>query len=285
MIGNMDFYINSRFEVSHYNIKSRKVRRNVRLAVMADLHNCMCGDGGRQLFNAIDNESPDIVIIAGDMIDALENDPSDTMKVLKLIHEHYPMIYGMGNHEKKVMDGRYLHLIRRIFLNGLKDAGLRILSDSYKYLGDTGIKVSCLDLPIDYFGRIRDPELSVDQVKEKLGEIDTEYFNLLIAHDPQYFDTYSEYGPDLVLSGHMHGGVIRIPGLGGLVSPKLRLFPKYDAGLFEKNGTRMIISRGLGMHTIHVRVNNSPELVIVDIEAAGKDQIPPDSYISGKGNG
>ncbi len=262
----MDLYINSDFEVSHYNITGRKVSRDVRLAVLADLHNCMCGDGGRQLFTAIEGEKPDIVIIAGDMVDAKERpDPYETMKVLKLIHDHYPVIYGMGNHEKKVLEGRYLQKIRKSFKKGLKEADLRILSNSYKYLADTGIKVSCLDLPMSYFGRIKDPELGVGQMKEYLGDIDKGYFNILIAHDPQYFDTYSQYGPDLVLSGHMHGGVIRIPFLGGLVSPKLRLFPEYDAGLFEKNNTKMIISRGLGMHTIHLRINNPPELVIVDI--------------------
>ena len=262
----MELYICSKFKVSHYDICSRKVKRDVRLAVLADLHNCLCEDGGRQLFCLIDAEKPDAVIIAGDMIDALEtSDPTKTMEVIKLIHDHYPVIYGMGNHEKKVLDGRFLPRIRRAFIRGLKAADLKVLSNSYKFLGDTGVKVSCLDLPIDYFGRIQDPKLTLRQMKHKLGEPDKDYYNVLIAHDPQYFNTYSLYGADLVLSGHMHGGVIRIPYLGGLVSPKLKLFPEYDKGLFEKNGTKMIISAGLGMHSIHVRVNNPPELVVVDL--------------------
>ncbi|MBQ7584457.1 MAG: metallophosphoesterase [Lachnospiraceae bacterium] len=262
----MYIYINSQFKVSHYNLSDPRVKKDVRLAVLADLHNCMCEDGGRQLFHAIDTEKPDVVIIVGDMVDARQRtDPESTMKVMKLIHESYPVIYGMGNHEKKLLAADSLHRERRLFLRGLKDAGLKILSDSYKYLDDTGIKVSCLDLPIWYFRRIEDPGLSTEQIREKLGDIDRTYYNILIAHDPQYFETYSDYGPDLVLSGHMHGGVIRLPYLGGFVSPKLKLFPRYDAGVFERNGTKMIISRGLGMHTIRVRVNNSPELVIVDI--------------------
>ena len=263
----MYFYINSPFKVSHYNFSDPRVKRDVRLAVLADLHNCMTEDGGRQLFCAIDAEKPDAVIIAGDMVDAREHtDPYTTMGVIKRIYEHYPVIYGMGNHEKKLLDGRFLHRESRAFTKGLKEAGLKILSNSYKYLGDTGIKVTCLDLPLYYFRRVQDTELTVGQMKELLGEPDREYYNILIAHDPQYFDTYCGYGPDLVLSGHMHGGVVRLPFLGGLVSPKLKLFPKYDAGFFEKKDTSMIISRGLGMHTIRVRVNNSPELVITDIK-------------------
>ena len=262
----MQLYINSRFKITHYNVSGRNVRRNVRLAVLADLHNCMCGDGGRQLLDAISSERPDAVVFAGDMVDSINtSDPSATMKVLKLINERYPVIYGMGTHEKKVLESYDMPRVRRLFKAGLKEADLKILSDSYKYLGETGIRISCLDLPLYYFGRVWDPGLSTEQIREHIGEPDRDYFNILIAHDPQYFDVYSEYGTDLVLSGHMHGGVIRLPYLGGLVSPKLKLFPKYDRGYFEKNGTKMIVSGGLGMHSIHVRVNNPPELVIVDI--------------------
>lgn len=262
----MQLYFNSKFKISHYDISDRRVKRNIRLAVLADLHNCMCSDGGRMLFDAIDSRKPDLVIIAGDMIDAKKNSyPAKTMELIKLIHDNYPVIYGMGNHEKKVLEGRGLYEIKKSFKDGLRAANLKILSNSYKYIKDTGIKISCLDLPSWYFGRIEDPGLSVDQMREYLGDVDRDYYNILIAHDPQYFDTYSDYGPDLVLSGHMHGGVIRLPFLGGLVSPKLALFPKYDVGYFERKNTKMIISGGLGMHTIPLRINNPPELVIIDL--------------------
>lgn len=265
----MDFYINSRLEVNHYKFHSKKVRRDVRLAVLADLHNCMCEDGGRQLFHVIEAEKPDVIVIAGDMVDAVEGmEPGPIMKVIKLLHEHYPVIYGMGNHERKVLEGRHLRKEKKSFAEGLKAAELKLLSNSYKYLWDSGIKVSCLDLPISYFRRYDQLPLDVSEIRESIGELDTGYFNVLIAHDPQYFMTYSEYGPELILSGHMHGGVIRLPFLGGLVSPKLKLFPKYTAGLFERKGSRMIVSKGLGMHTVKVRVNNPTELVIVDITGA-----------------
>ena len=262
----MDFYINSKLEISHYTFHSSKVSGDVRLAVLADLHNCMCEDGGRQLFHVIDSEKPDVIVIAGDMVDGVEDtDPLPVLNAIKMMHEHYPVIYGMGNHERKILTGRHLTRERARFRKGLEEAGLKLLSNSYKYIWDSGIKVSCLDLPIEYFRRYDQLPLDVMDIKEKLGRLDDRYFNVLIAHDPQYFMTYSDYGPEVILSGHMHGGVIRFPYLGGLVSPKLKLFPRYTAGMFERNGSRMIVSKGLGMHTIKVRVNNPTELVIVDI--------------------
>ena len=238
------------------------------MAVLADLHGCMCEDGGLKLLSLIDKESPDIVVIAGDMVTARESEaPEPVMRAIGLIHEHYPVIYGAGNHERKIMTPGLMTFHKRRLEAGLKEAGLKILSNSYYHLDDTGIKVSCLDLPVSYYGRIKDKPLGAERIRRMLGELDDGYYNVLIAHDPNYFRDYCDYGPELVLSGHMHGGVIRIPHLGGLVSPKLKLFPDYDAGCYRSGATRMIVSRGLGMHTIRLRVNNPPELVIVDLKS------------------
>ncbi|MBQ4482331.1 MAG: metallophosphoesterase [Lachnospiraceae bacterium] len=273
----MKLYIRSPLEISHYKFISEKITRGVRLAVLADLHNCMCEDGGRHLFEVIDSEHPDIIIIAGDMVDGGNiTTPAPAMKLVKLLHDNYPVIYGMGNHERKIFVGEKMGWSRKVLKEGLKEADLKILSDSYKILKDTGIKVSCLDLSIDYFGRVSNPTLDESQIREKLGELDENYYNIMIAHDPQYFEAYSDYGSDLVLSGHMHGGIIRFPFLGGFISPKLKLFPKYDAGLFKRKNSTMIISKGLGTHTIHVRVNNPTELVIVDLD---KNNAPMDCEV------
>jgi len=265
----MDFYINSKFEVNHYRFYSDKVSRDVRLAVLADLHNCMCEDGGRQLFHVIEGEEPDVIVLAGDMVNSVSGtDMKPVMEFIRLLNEHYPVVYGMGNHERKVLEGPCLFAERRAFAEGLKHSGVRLLSNAHKNLWDSGIRISCLDLPLKYFRRHDHLPLEVSDLYEMLGEPDRRYFNVLIAHDPQYFMTYSEYGPEVILSGHMHGGVIRFPFLGGFISPKLRLFPRYTSGSFERKGSRMIVSKGLGMHTIKVRVNNPTELVIADITGA-----------------
>lgn len=105
-------------------------------------------------------------------------------------------------------------------------------------------------------------------IESLIGE-KTNIYTILVAHNPEYFDDYAEWGANLVLSGHIHGGMVRLPYLGGVISPKVRLFPEYDAGLFEKNGSYMILSRGLGMHTIPVRINNRAELVEVHLKRKG----------------
>ena len=98
-----------------------------------------------------------------------------------------------------------------------------------------------------------------------LGEPNKNTFNILLAHHPDYFQAYADWGADLVLSGHLHGGMIRLPGVGGVISPGWRLFPRYDHGLYMMRDKKMIVSAGLASHTIKLRVNNPPELAVIDI--------------------
>ena len=105
-----------------------------------------------------------------------------------------------------------------------------------------------------------------DYIKELIGTADKDSFNVLLAHNPDYFPAYAQWGADLVLSGHVHGGMVRIPWWKGVVSPSIRLFPKYDGGKFEEGNSTMILSRGLGMHTIPVRLFNPAEIVVVELE-------------------
>jgi hypothetical protein len=102
-------------------------------------------------------------------------------------------------------------------------------------------------------------------IVERLGALHEDKYNILIAHDPDFFDEYVDFGPDLVLSGHLHGGMIALPGIGGIISPQLQLFPKYDFGVFNKKNTTMIVSRGIGWHSIPIRIFNKAEIVTVTI--------------------
>ena len=91
-------------------------------------------------------------------------------------------------------------------------------------------------------------------------------FPILLAHNPEYFPQYAAWGARLVLSGHIHGGIARLPFLGGVISPSLRLFPVYDAGLFQEGKCRMVLTRGLGLHHIKLRFFNRPELSVIDMK-------------------
>lgn len=268
----MRLYFRSGLEISRYNIYSDKILKDTRLAVIADLHNCMCEDGGRQLFNVIESQKPDIILIAGDLVDG-SCVSEGTMQLLERLAGSFKVIYGMGNHERKLIFGSHRKSSRsvRLFRETLKKTGVRLLSNKSRIIEDSGIRVTCLDLPLSYFPRMGHRPLGYRKMTELIGEPDTSYYNILIAHDPLHFKSYSDYGSELIVSGHLHGGVIRLPGLGGLISPELKLFPKYDAGEYRRKGSRMLVTKGLGMHTIHVRINNPTELMIVDLHSSLQD--------------
>ena len=159
-----------------------------------------------------------------------------------------------------------------LFRDTLKRIGVKLLSNKSRMIEGTGIRVTCLDLPLSYFPRFGHRPLGYKRMTEMLGEPDKRWYNILIAHDPLHFKSYSDYGSDLIVSGHLHGGVVRLPGLGGLISPELKLFPKYDAGEYRRKGSRMLVTKGLGMHTIHVRINNPTELMIVDLHRSVQER-------------
>ena len=104
-----------------------------------------------------------------------------------------------------------------------------------------------------------------EEIREHIGEANEETYNILLAHNPEYFVSYALWGADLTLSGHFHGGSVRLPFVGGVISPKLQLFPKYDYGLHEKYAKKMIVTSGLGSHSVALRINNPAEVVIIDL--------------------
>jgi hypothetical protein len=110
--------------------------------------------------------------------------------------------------------------------------------------------------------------METSYLSETLGSPREDACRLLIAHNPDYFEQYAAWGADVVVSGHVHGGIMRLPFFGGVVSPRLTLFPRYDGGRFEKGHTVMILSRGLGTHTLPLRIFNPGELVVMQLETS-----------------
>ncbi len=102
-------------------------------------------------------------------------------------------------------------------------------------------------------------------MEQYLGAAGKDCFNILLAHNPEYFKEYQEWGADLVMSGHVHGGIARLPLLGGVIAPSLQLFPAYDAGLFQRGKSHMVLTRGLGTHHIRLRFFNIPEISVINL--------------------
>ena len=260
------------FEINRYEFKSPKIHQPLKIALIADLHNCVYGNENDVLLDAIIKEAPDIITIAGDFIEAGTH-ASETagMVLLYRLQKRYPVYYGVGNHEKRIFLQERYRRQRNELIYGLVRSGVKLIHNKGYEIKDTNVVITGLDIPHEYYRRVFHRYTDKDELEGWLGRPDDNKYNLLIAHDPSHFDAYCDYGCDLVFSGHVHGGLIRLPKIGGLVSPGYRLFPKYDAGVYEKKGTRMLVSRGLGSHTINIRINNKPELILVTLSPEEKN--------------
>lgn len=254
------------FEINRYEFKSPKIHDTLKIALIADLHNCVYGKENDVLLDAIIREDPDAIAIAGDFIEAgTRACEIPGMVLLYRLCKRYPVYYGVGNHEKRLfLFDEYLKQ-RNELVYGLKKCGVRLIHNKSYAIGGSNVVITGLDIPHEYYRRIIHRNTNGKELEGWIGKLKKDSFNILLAHDPSHFDAYCEYGPDLVFSGHVHGGLIRLPKLGGLVSPEYKLFPKYDCGVYEKNDTKMLVSRGLGSHTINIRINNKPELIMVTL--------------------
>ncbi len=266
-------------ESSGYNIVKYDVETDketggpVHFVMLSDLHDTdVSGDGNKKLLESIRQLDPSFVILAGDMITSYLSTPGDShvaYSFLKELAGICNVYYGLGNHEQRYREepekfnGRFSELE-----NTVREYGIEFLSDGYSDTAGNNIRIYGYDIPIRYYKRAVTRALPEGIIKETLGDTDSSKYNILIAHSPDFFDEYVRFHPDLVLSGHLHGGIVALPGIGGLLSPQLKLFPKYDCGKFDQDSTTMIVSRGIGWHSIPIRIFNKAEIVSVTIHGA-----------------
>lgn len=258
----------NRFVLVQYKTKSPKVKKRYRFVMLSDLHNKQFGTENEKLYQAISNINPDGVLIAGDMITAKTGqNMQPTIEFIKRLAEKYPVYYGQGNHEYRMelYPETYGDMLDE-FEQGLKECNLQMMKNSHCVLDQYGISIYGLSIERKYYKRFRTFPMNDNYIEELIGKPDADEYNILLAHNPDYFDQYDNWGADLVLSGHVHGGLMRLPLLGGVVSPAIRLFPKYDGGLFQGNNGKMILGRGLGTHTLPIRIFNPGELIVVELE-------------------
>ena len=262
-------YDGNRFVVREHVFKDTRIRKDCRAVVLADLHNKRYGRDNERLLTAIRELKPDMILIAGDMLNAK---PGATLEIaLHLLGElakDYPVYYANGNHEQRMglypdiygdMAGRYAE--------GLAGIGIKPLVNAHVQLADCGIVVYGVQIDRIYYKRFNDYPMDENYLRSVLGQVDKSSYSILLAHNPDYFPRYAEWGADLTLAGHIHGGMVRIPFTGrGVASPKIRFFPKYDGGRFEEEGRAMLVSRGLGMHTIPIRLFNPGEVLVLDFK-------------------
>ncbi len=241
-----------------------------RILHMSDLHGKMFGKDQKTLASVIQAQQPDLIVCSGDMLDVSEREEGAAfLALLRALDQRYPVYYGMGNHEQtlSLLDTE----VFAAFCENAQQAGAILLnnetasierqSDSITLYGaNTMGSHYAEDGSVCWLGDNYD----LPTMGELLGHRQENRTSILIAHDPKWYPVYAQWGADLVLAGHIHGGVIRLPFIGGLLSPDRTWFPQYDAGVYRSVGlTAMHVSRGLGDSMIPIRLFNRPDVSVI----------------------
>lgn len=264
ILGAWTVWGNTALELNIYNISSGKIPKSFsgyRIVHVSDLHNAEIGEDNEKLLAMINEAKPDIIAITGDIVDSYYTDIGVALAFAEGAVKIAPCYYVTGNHEARISEYDAL-------ITGLEDAGVAVLENERIELEKSGESITL-------FG-VSDPSFQADYL---FGDAETvmsnnlqnlmpeeERYTILLSHRPELFDVYVENDPDLVLSGHAHGGQFRLPFIGGIAAPNQGLFPKYDAGLFTECATNMIVSRGIGNSIFPFRFNNRPEVILIELQ-------------------
>lgn len=249
-------WCNSALMISKSTISSSHIPsafNGFRIAQVSDLHNAVFGKDNAELLQALSECEPNIIVITGDLVDAEHTDIDIALDFAKGATQIASTYYVTGNHEASLPQYDELK-------TGLESMGVVVLEDKAMQLEYNGDDIT---LKGDMFGEV--PAMVDTKLRGLIGDKDN--YTILLSHRPELFEAYVNCGADLVLSGHAHGGQFRLPFIGGLVAPNQGLFPKYDAGLYTKGDTNMIVCRGLGNSIIPIRFNNRPEIVLLELIA------------------
>lgn len=258
---------NRRLSFSNYQLRDKRIKKNAKVVMISDLHNAEFGAGNEKLIKSIEKIDPDFILVAGDVIvgkPGLEVDIG--IHLLNELGGRFPVYVGKGNHEMRTsIYDKYGDMWNRLY-EGTKDRVAWLVNDSIQ-LDEYNIAIYGLDMKAEYYRRFKKLYMDRSYLEEELPPRNSSAYSILIGHDPDYFEEYAQWGADLTVSGHVHGGLMILPYLGGLISPMIRLFPKYYKGLYtdDLGKHNMIVSAGLGLHTIRIRVNNEPDLVIINL--------------------
>lgn len=263
------------FKIEEYIVETHKFKKNgrtVKIVFLSDIHNFEYGKRNSRLLASIKKQVPDFILIGGDLLVYSEKFETDKMEyLLEELCKVAPVYYSYGNHEKKLLQlkektaGKLQRYVERA-----EAAGVQFLRNESETIlvNQQQVCITGLDLDLEYYkkGR-RIPQLTSERLSQYIGtRTGSGSFQILLAHNPLYFKQYASWGADVVLAGHVHGGVVRLPLLGGVISTTFQLFPKYDAGRFQEKQSTMVLSRGLGVHTIKMRLFNIPEVSVVIVK-------------------
>ena len=247
-------------EISRYEVASQKLPESFdgfKIVQLSDLHGAEFGEDGMELVDKVGSLEPDMIALTGDFVTD-EGDLAAVEKLAARLVKLCPVYFVIGNHE--FGSGLAVKV-----MNILERAGVKYLSNEYLTIsrGEDGILLGGVEDPLAYADM-----LSPDELAQKMNDAAPDAFKILLGHRNYWMTEYPELPVDLIFCGHAHGGLIRIPGVGGLIGTDRRLFPDFDAGEYNNGRYTLIVSRGLGNSVPIPRVFNRPEIVCVELSSA-----------------
>ena len=259
------------FRVTKYRICSQKlngIKKEKKIIFLSDLHNRMYGEENERLLERIRNQHPDLILIGGDMLVRKDGNSYDkTVHFLAKLPGICPVYCANGNHEQKLKElpDKYEQSYEE-YKKALTASGIHMLENASETvkLDEVPVKLSGLEIPLGAYARFGKKELSLKEITDRIGEHGDDY-QILLAHHPGYMKEYLAYGADLILGGHYHGCVVQLPGIGGVISTNFTLFPKYSGGIYPEGEQTAVVSRGLGTHSVPLRLWNWPELIVLEL--------------------
>ena len=249
------------FRVTRYQVASPKLAGKKTWVFLSDLHNQVYGVNNCRLIDAVKKESPDLILIGGDMLVGKNGHSYEpALACVKELVKIAPVYYANGNHEERMkLKPQKYDQSYALYREKLLHLGVHLLENESK------VRLTGLEIPLECYTHLKRREMPEGAIKERIGNRDPEAFQVLLAHNPSYMKEYLAWGADLILSGHLHGGMVRIPGIGGVIGPDFVLFPKYSGEMRRVGDQTVIVSKGLGTHTIHIRLFNPAEVVVLSL--------------------
>lgn len=253
--------------VTRYRYQNPEIKQSFKIVDLTDLHNYQYGDENCRLINKVKNESPDVIFLTGDMLNADEERTDILMNLIQQLVNIAPVYASLGNHEIE-----YMQLSgNRNLIAQMEEAGATVLDKKYIDIEIKNQKVRLGGI----YGYVLNSDDKEDPEQTFMEEFqDTDRFKILLSHMPEgllLWKSMEYWDVDLVFSGHVHGGQMRIPFVGGLYDPEEGFFPTYTKGMYECGNGTMVLSAGLGSSRGIPRVNNLPELVVCEIDSDSGD--------------
>lgn len=247
--------------VTRYEYKNPRITEDFRVVHLTDLHNYQFGTKNRRLVEKVREETPDLIFLTGDMLNEDETRTDICIDLVEKLVKIAPVYVSLGNHEIEYMN----RVGNNNLISEIEQAGAVVLNEQYIDMEINGVPARLGGV----YGYVLAPDETKNSEQVFMEEFqDTDRFKILLSHVPEgllLWKSMEYWDVDLVFSGHVHGGQVRLPFVGGLYDPEEGYFPTYTKGMFKCGNGTMILSAGLGSSRGRLRINNFPEMVVCEI--------------------